>query len=51
MIYKTSFYTDGALCTREDSKLSDLFEALDMFVALGFVVTHVTIKVCPQLVA
>ena len=51
MKYISTFTVDGAVCTREDSKLSDLFEALDMFVALGFVVAHVTIKVCPQLVA
>ena len=48
MIYKSSFSVDGANCTREDSRLSDLFSALDMFVNLGFSVAHVHIQVCPK---
>ena len=40
MKYISTFTVDGAICTREDNKLSDLFASIQMFIDLGFVVAH-----------
>ena len=44
MKYISTFTVDGAVCTREDSKLSDLFASIQMFIDLGFVVAHLHFK-------
>lgn len=44
MKYISTFTVDGATCTREDSKLSDLFASIQMFIDLGFTVAHLTFK-------
>lgn len=42
MSYKSEFFVNGAKCTREDSKLSDLFASVQMFIDLGYTVEHLT---------
>ena len=44
MKYISTFTVDGAICTREDNKLSDLFASIQMFIDLGFVVAHLQFK-------
>ena len=44
MSYKSEFFVNGARCTREDSRLSDLFASVQMFIDLGYQVEHLTIK-------
>jgi len=42
MSYKSEFFVNGARCTREDNKLSDLFASVQMFIELGYTVEHLT---------
>lgn len=42
MSYKSEFFVNGARCTREDNKLSDLFASVQMFIDLGYTVEHLT---------
>lgn len=44
MKYISSFTVDGATVTSEDSKLSDLFASIQMFIELGFTVAHLHFK-------
>ena len=42
MSYKSEFFVNGAKCTREDKKLSELFAAVKMFIELGYTVEDLT---------